>query len=219
MTAHLRTKGSVLTPFVTPMFRTKLSGVGDLNRDAESVIIERMKHFPSDTRSSMGGWQSTEDFHHWPNESARQLSKLCVEVVVDALSSHYPGAAPITVEPAECWANVNQRGSWNAPHTHGFPWVASYYIRTRSEEGHMGAICLGNPTAFCQSLWQKPEICIEPEESELIIFPGGYTHYVEPNTTSSLRIGLAFNFHVRTATRPWSMSVRHTAQPLSGLDT
>jgi hypothetical protein len=52
--------------------------------------------------------------------------------------------------------------------------------------------------------WQKPEISMEPQAGELIVFPGCYLHYVGPNPTNVDRIGIAMNFGVKTTKSPWS---------------
>ncbi len=81
--------------------------------------------------------------------AVQKLCKLSLDVVSGALGDFYPPAKPVAVRLGECWANVNEGGSWNAPHSHGgFPWVASYYVRTQADGVHMGGIYFQNPIAL-----------------------------------------------------------------------
>lgn len=206
-------RGAVLTPFSTPIFRVKLPDSETLNRELADIILERRKALANNPRSARGGWQSPKDMHQWPDMAVQKLCKLSLDVVSGALGDFYPPAKPVAVRLGECWANVNEGGSWNAPHSHGgYPWVASYYVRTQADGVHMGGIYFQNPITLAYNFWQRPEIGIEPEDGDLIIFPGAYLHYVEPNPTSALRISIALNFVIKPTLDFWKQSMTHGAR-------
>jgi len=200
--------------FSTPIFQIKFPNSENLNRDLVDVILNREKSEISRPRSKRGGWQSAPDANIWPEPPFKKLCELAVEATTSLLTQTYPNAAPIKVALAECWANVNYSGAWNVPHNHGTPWAANYYVKTRSEGKHLGAIWFINPVPVSKNIWQRQQIRIEPEEGEIIIFPGAFMHYVEPNLSEERRIGVAFNFAVNTASSPWLLS-RPGSRPAS----
>lgn len=206
-------RGAVLTPFSTPIFRVRLPDCVAMNRELEDLILARSRTVANAPRSARGGWQSPKDMQQWPEVAVQKFCAIAVEVAAGALSDYYPHAKPFVVRIGECWSNVNQRGSWNAPHNHGgFPWVASYYVRTQAQGVHMGGIYFQNPLTLSSNYWQRPEIGIEPEDGDLIIFPGAYMHYVEPNTTDTPRVSIALNFLVKPAQESWRLSMTHGAR-------
>jgi uncharacterized protein (TIGR02466 family) len=189
--------------FSTPIFQIKFPNSEDLNRDLIDVILNREKTEISRPRSRRGGWQSASDANLWPQPPFKKLCDLAVGAASSVLTQTYPNAAPIKVEIAESWANVNYSGAWHVPHNHPTPWAANYYVKTQSEGKHLGAIWFINPVHVSKNIWQRQQIRIEPEEGEIIIFPGAFMHYVEPNLSEERRIGVAFNFRVNTAKTPW----------------
>ena len=136
----------------------------------------------------------------------KTLCGLAVDAVTSVLTQSYPNAAPIKVHAAEAWANVNYSGAWHVPHNHYTPWAANYYIRTRSAGKHLGAIWFINPIHVARNIWQRQQLRLEPEDGEIVIFPGAFMHYVEPNLSEERRIGVAFNFDVTTASSPWMLN-------------
>lgn len=201
-----RVQAKVHNPFSSPIFQVKFPSAENLNRDLADVILNREKMETSKPRSKRGGWQSAPDANSWPEPPFKALCNLAAEATTNVLTQAFPNAAPIKVEVAECWANVNYSGAWNVPHTHGTPWAANYYVRTQSNGKHLGAIWFINPVSVPKNFWQRQQIRIEPEEGEIIIFPGALMHYVEPNLSEDRRIGVAFNFKVNTANSPWLLN-------------
>lgn len=208
MTANADRPGTLLLPFATPVLRLRPAGLDQAREELVRAILDRRQREPSNTRSSRGGWQSTKNLHQWPEAAAQKIASLCTNDAASALSKYYSTSAPVMLQVDECWANVNPQGSWNAPHTHDHIWAATYYLRSRAPQGHMGALILLNPLARNETFWQRSEISIEPEDGDLIVFSGGLNHFVEPNPTPELRIGLAFNFFAKTATDGWRKLAR-----------
>lgn len=196
-------QAAVLVPFSTPIFRVQMPGAEALNEQLAEYILGREKLEESKPRSRRGGWQSGLDAHRWELPAMQEICRAAVGAVTDVLSKAYAPACPISVAIDECWANVNYAGAYHVPHNHPYPWVASYYVRTRAGERHLGAISFINPVPVARNIWQRQQFRLEPEAGEFVIFPGCYMHYVEPNLSEEPRIGFAFNFDVRTASSPW----------------
>ncbi len=155
---------------------------------------------PGRVISNYGGWQSndlpledpeTVDFRNAIN---REISKL---LETQGLSTNF--------KISNYWLNVNNRGDFNRPHSHGFSTLAGvFYIKAPLGSGKLvlrnpiqaHGFCIDekfikNWNAFNSITWE-----IEPEENKLLLWPAWIDHYTFPNTTNDERISIAFNVDV-----------------------
>lgn len=97
----------------------------------------------------------------------------------------------------ELWANVNTRGSWNAPHAHPVPWSGILYVRaspdTAGSPANPAETIFFNPVSEARLFGQDAVVRYPPEEGSMLFFPGYLLHMVVPHLGDEPRITLAFN--------------------------
>ena len=147
-------------------------------------------------RSNAGhGWQSNDGIDD--NPIFIKLMREIKRVVANELMP-YLGAVPGT---AECilhnsWANINYTYGWNAPHLHnGCFYSGVFYIKADGDEGNIRFIdthykVVGNQPNMPRM--RESEI-MSPRTGDLLLFPSGLMHMVEPNTTDKDRYSISFN--------------------------
>jgi len=97
------------------------------------------------------------------------------------------------------WANVNQRGDFNAVHAHpGSTWSGTYYVDAGDAgEGEAGASlqlfdpCSGRSVSY--PTLAPTCVYIRPNPGLMILFPSYVPHMVFPHEGSGTRISIAFN--------------------------
>ena len=94
------------------------------------------------------------------------------------------------------WANINDKGAWNAPHLHNGCWYSGvFYIHSDGDEGRISMIDTHQKVAadFPHSERTPTSIPFDPITGECILFPSGLMHMVEPNPTNKERYSISFN--------------------------
>lgn len=152
-------------------------------------------------RSNQNGWHSTNDMFATTDPDLRwlieQIYALSVSCIRQVEGDRFHGDIPMT----ECWANVNDAGSWNAPHVH-LPneWSGVFYISVEDVPAHRGSDSLDgdilfiNPTPTGPQYNRPPFANYTPKNGQMFIFPGYVPHMVAPHRAPTPRISLAFNF-------------------------
>ena len=96
------------------------------------------------------------------------------------------------------WLNVNMKGDYNLPHTHGDADLAAIWYITDNE----GLLYFQDPLITSRivlystilSAWNdRPNKSIKCSAGDLLVFPSDVPHRVEEHQLDSPRISLAFN--------------------------
>lgn len=160
-------------------------------RDADKGLV----------RSNQGGWHSGNDLFRtqdpdlrWLLEQVYAIAAPCIRQVE---GERFQGEVPMS----ECWANINDGGSWNAPHVH-LPneWSGCVYVsveealRQRAPGNMDGDILFINPMPAGPEYNRPPFTNYTPKDGQMFIFPGYMLHMVAPHRASVPRISIAFNF-------------------------
>jgi len=144
------------------------------------------------------GWQSNDGC-----ESSPIFQKLMNEIVHTFNDEVLPfnGLDPSKsiVSISNSWANINDKGAWNAPHGHAGCWYSGvFYIQADGDEGDLHMIDTSekvlNDFPPCQrtnTSWRFP-----PTSGQLVLFPSGAMHMVEPNQTEKERYSISFNISI-----------------------
>lgn len=190
--------------FSTLLFRHVYPDSDALNAALRDLILERAKSVAGQTKSNVGGWQSSEDFHRLRDPAVQTLVARAAEVVNFAtghVMRQYQAQAEIAWKLL-MWANVNGTGDYNLPHLHpGSTWSGVYYVdpgdAPPADDPFAGAIAFENPnTAALMSFFGKviPSfIDIQPVAGEMLLFPSYLVHFVRPYRGTRRRISIAFN--------------------------
>jgi len=100
--------------------------------------------------------------------------------------------------PSGWWVNINDTGSWNAPHCHpGSDLVLIWYLTDSN-----GLLALTNPYTYsrvnllsCFSDTNGPTsaLQIDAKKGDIIIFPSDVQHMVMPNKNKEDRLSISMN--------------------------
>lgn len=178
--------------------RDKVSGLTPEYFDMLKKEIDAMRVRDPEgrKRSNAGhGWQSNDGI-----DTSPIFTKLMREIrrVVAYELMPYLGAVPGT---AECilhnsWANINYRKGWNAPHLHnGCFYSGVFYIHADGDEGNIRYLdthskVVGNLANLPR---MRESVSYQPKTGDLLLFPSGLMHMVEPNETEKDRYSISFN--------------------------
>ena len=189
--------------FFVPMLNYLWPESEALNMDLRERILAREQSSPGQSKTNVGGWQSTEDFQKWAGDAGQALIERAVALVNHAtgqLLQHYGTQEEIGWKVA-IWANVNRRGQYNQIHIHpGSTWSGVYYVdagERPTDQPHNGVLTFINPnlasaaTFFPKTLPNR--IAVTPEAGRMVLFPSYLQHLVHPYWGERPRISVAFN--------------------------
>ena len=151
-------------------------------------------------RSNKGlGWQSNDGIDNNPifNKLMRQIKRTVTEEIM-GYCGFERGTAQCVMHNS--WGNINYPGGYNAPHLHnGCTYSGACYIRADGDEGdikfiettkHYVGMALSSPRMEESWGWQ-------PKTGDILLFPSGTMHMVEPNTTDKDRYSISFNIEIQ----------------------
>ena len=141
------------------------------------------------TVSNQGGYQtaqfSQEEFHPAGIEYIENI----VDNIISSKDSswHYVSQHRLLqVNITGWWYNINPKGAWNVPHSHGGADYALVWYLTDSD----GLLQLMNPHT---SRKNSQDVSFNAKKGDILIFPGDIIHYVMPNTKEEDRVCISMN--------------------------
>ena len=144
------------------------------------------------------GWQSNDGCES--NPAFRKLMNRIQDTFYDEVwPFHGLDHKKTKVKIGNSWANINDHLAWNRPHLHNGCWYSGvFYIKADGDEGniefydtHVKVVSDFPACARTRSMES-----FAPTEGELILFPSGLMHMVEPNITKKDRYSISFNIEV-----------------------
>jgi len=192
------TKGGILH---SDIWFHHLPESGSINELLKSEILQHRKEQPQrDSMANLGCWRGSAEYTH--------LAILRRNIIdnVKAIHRHYnemgPPCAVLDNYPDERfemnhWANVNEKGSINAIHTHSkWHWSGVYYIQGKGT----GKIALYSSPYLNQQVSHGlpfgQSFTLAPSDGMLLMFPSYLMHEVLINPSERQRINIAFNVRV-----------------------
>jgi len=150
-----------------------------------------------ETRSSVGGWQSRDDF--FGDDEFADIRKYIMDHIKNIIG-HYE--CHFSVD--NMWANINATGGYNLSHNHpGADLSGVLFVQTPPGCGNL---VFENKNLFSQfhllrgmtaDLKERNHYCpnfqIEPIAGNLVVFPSEMSHFVETNRAGQDRISISFN--------------------------
>lgn len=186
--------------FGVPIFDLELA---DFEQHRQALIdhfLALREQEKSASKSNKGGWHSEENLFKSQHPSVqwlvRNLFIASARSVKD--SEYYPENQEIVM--SGCWANINEAGDWNAPHSH-LPdiWSGVCYIDINdkdspdSKSDKDGDIVFFNPLPLCVEHNRSVVTYARPENGKIFLFPSYLLHMVAPHYDDKPRISVAFN--------------------------
>jgi uncharacterized protein (TIGR02466 family) len=211
-------KPEIVRLFPTPLVLADIPGAQHLNAELAGVIRRRQCTHPSERKSNLGGWQSSDDMDRWGGAAAVKLLALARNLANQVTTNSsgvrtqvpYPDHFAVTWI-GSMWANVNRSGDANDFHSHpGSYWSGVYYV----DDARIGAdTSLGGELEFLDPrgtvpLMNAPHLrmsggisagaleAIAPKNGRMLIFPAWLLHRVRPYRGDGERISIAFNLAV-----------------------
>ena len=195
--------------FATPIIVVDLPDGAQLNTALIPVLLKRESEQPSESRSTLGGWQSSLDLDKWAGAPAIKLLAIARNIA-NRITTDRAGKPVTILWQANMWANINRSGHGNEFHSHpGSFWSGVYYV----DDGGVSANpALGGELEFMDPRGPAPAMyaphlafalpgglsagtnqTIVPKAGRLVMFPAWLLHQVRPYLGSEQRISIAFN--------------------------
>jgi len=172
--------------FSTPIWGFMLNDQLYQNVDYTDYILNLQETQNSEIKSNRGGFQSKDNLHTHGifQEFNKTILMACQSILPDR---------PLYIQ--SMWANINEYGDLNMPHTHEGVFSGVYYCKTPENCGHLRFI---DPAVRAHShpLRNRSFDC-KPEPLALIVFPSWLEHYVEPSQSEELRVSISFNIGIK----------------------
>jgi len=166
----------------------------------KNTIDEMRKNDPRGRQISNAytGWQSNDGCES--NPAFRKLMNRIQDTFYDEVwPFHGLDYKQTKMKVGNSWANINDHLAWNRPHLHNGCWYSGvFYIKADGDEGNIEFIDTNVKVVsdFPASSRTRSMESFTPTEGELILFPSGLMHMVEPNITKKDRYSISFNIEV-----------------------
>ncbi len=172
-----------------------------INPRLKADILQHQIEAPQrDPMANPGCWRGSRNYQDWP-----VIQRHIIDTV-KAIHRYYiqlgPPCAPLDNYPDDrfemnFWANVNQKGSTNAMHTHSkWHWSGVYYVQGKGT----GPIALYSTPYLNQQVTHGlpfgQSFTMEPTDGLLLMFPSYLLHEVLVNPSENPRINIAFNVRI-----------------------
>lgn len=189
--------------FSTPIYQGKLAGYSKLNakllRDIREISKDDKMGLDWSKENYRGGYTSyaslnnmhhrTPAFMEFEKAMAPHAAKFAKELKWNLKDSN--------LEMTDCWANIMPKNVYHALHFHPHSVLSgTYYIKVprgsaplKLEDPRMNFF-MNAPLG--KNLYEY----IEAKEGEFVLFESWLRHEVPPNTSSSDRIGISFNYEI-----------------------
>ena len=144
------------------------------------------------------GWQSKDGCESSP--IFQKLMNRIQQVFYHEVFPFHGVPEGTSMKVGNCWANINDHLAWNKPHLHNGCWYSGvFYIHADGDEGNFSAIDTHAKVVadFPGSPRTPTSWDFEPRTGELVLFPSGLMHMVEPNPTDKDRYSVSFNIELR----------------------
>jgi uncharacterized protein (TIGR02466 family) len=198
-----------IAAFATPIIVVDLPDGAQLNAALVPVLLKREAGQKSESRSTLGGWQSSLDLDKWAGAPAIKLLAIARNIA-NRITTDRAGKPVAILWQANMWANINRSGHGNEFHSHpGSYWSGVYYV---DDGGVPADPSLGGELEFMDPRGPAPAMyaphlafalpgglsvgtnqTIVPKAGRLVMFPAWLLHQVRPYRGTAQRISIAFN--------------------------
>ena len=189
--------------FGVPILEVQLDDVKARQTEIRSALLQLRETEQGIQRSNQRGWHSQDDLFNRKEAVYGWLSPMIFGVGGKLIrhAEKLPDDAEILL--SSLWVNINDAGSWNAPHAHlPCEWSGALYIDVNenppeSQSGiHDGDILFFDPIPVGAPYRPATTVAYTPKIGTMFIFPSYLLHMVAPHFEEDPRISLAFNFRI-----------------------
>lgn len=187
--------------FPTYLFHYDFLEMGIVNDDYLTCLRNEMDKMRQNDKgriiSNANGWQSNDSCESNPlfYRIFREILNIANNELLDFFRVD---KSQVSLSMGNCWANINDKGSWNRPHGHNGCWYSGvFYIDAGPEQGRLTFLDQDNKVLsdFPHAAKHNSSHDIDPWSGNLLLFPSGLIHMVEPNLSDRSRYSIAFNLN------------------------
>ena len=153
-------------------------------------------------RSNRNGWHAGPEFMESGDPHIQWVVDTALRFARRALAPAYNNWEKQELQVGTYWANVLDKGGFNAPHHHSPQhWSGVYYVDvpdldSPSGENLGGMLEFVNPTAAYGGGERSGNFAISPRAGMLCLFPAPLVHFVHPYHGPGERISIAYNLNI-----------------------
>lgn len=204
--AHEKNKDNPLKAsqiFGLPVFEKSLPRFADHAPGITQHLYRLKDRDKGVNRFNQGGWQSPPTLHQTRHIDTRWLLERLYQISANAIQSHKQERNIKDIRMASCWANINYKGDWIAPHEHPHcNWSGVFQIdagepdSANSKQPLAGHLMLLDPTPGSREWHGAGFVSFAPVTGTLLLFPSFLTRMVAPHLGEKPRLSLNFNLRV-----------------------
>lgn len=195
--------------FGLSIFSAEISDLANKRLELKQLLINmREQNSQGVARSNQKGWHSQDDLHASQQPLLKWLSQQIYQVSSQMMLHADQSLQADDIQLTSLWANINDTGAWNAPHSHmPCEWSGCIYIdvnensqeQNASQQGEItpGDIMFFNPMPLGPQYRSPTTINYSPKNCQMFLFPGHLVHMVAPHYDKESRISMAFNFRLK----------------------
>ena len=155
----------------------------------------------SPTENYQAGWQSNDgcESNAIFQKCMNRISRFFQDEVLPFHGIH--DSSGMRMKAGNSWANINEKGSFNRPHTHNGCWYSGVlYLKADGDEGCFVATDTDQKvlSMFPHHQRVKGDMTFQPKTGDIHLFPSGLLHMVEPNYTDKSRYSISFNMDMES---------------------
>ncbi len=188
--------------FPVHLFTVRVAEHAEHNPALRARILKMRKKHPGIVRSNRNGWHAGPEFMESDDPHIRWVIDTALRFARRALAPAYNDWKNTELQVGTYWANVLDRGGFNAPHHHvPQDWSGTYYVHV-PEPDPQGPTDMGgmlefiNPTSAYGGGERSGNFALHPRSGMLCLFPSALVHFVHPHHGDEERISIAYNFNI-----------------------
>ncbi len=189
--------------FHIPFYTVRVTDHGEHNPALLKRILKMRKRNPGIIRSNRNGWHAGPEFMQSDDPHIRWVIDTATRFARRALAPAYNNWSNTELQLGTYWANVLDKGGFNAPHHHTPQhWSGTYYVECPEPTGAPKDADMGgmlefiNPVASYGAGERSGNFAIHPRAGMLCLFPSALVHFVHPYHGPGVRVSIAYNFNI-----------------------
>lgn len=192
---------AVTALFPTYLFHYDFIEMGIVNVDYLKSLRDEMDRMRENDSgrvvSNANGWQSNDSCES--NAIFFRVFREIMNIANGELLKFFSiDRNQVSLSMGNCWANINDMGSWNRPHGHNGCWYSGvFYVDSGPDQGRLTFLDQDNKVLsdFPPASRHNSSFDLDPWSGNLLLFPSGLIHMVEPNLSDRSRYSIAFNLN------------------------
>lgn len=194
--------------FTTPILRDRAELTPQQRAEICTYLLKLRDASPGEMKSNRGGWHSTGNLfapEHTQFPAMRDaVTKALFQYIGEVFA--YRGEIQLALTG---WTVINRPGDYNVPHNHAANLLSGALYLSVPDGMKGGAIVFQDPRlnlnahetegmrrSKVKPPWLNPNLNVQPNEGDILVFPSWVNHWVEPFTCDDpddLRIVVSFN--------------------------